>query len=170
MSTLLKPGSAPLVCCYFRYGGGILSARVPVSVSLNCVPFMNFIIYLSFGSFVTVLKPNLTVYLAAFTQGSGPTETGYLLVTTEAGVEGGTVHSLQIRLMRSSDDDSTSSLDLSQRAYDLVEEFLKIRQIKIRDGLISTAGLEESLEHWRHSGGFTLDQLSRLIDRYKETK
>jgi hypothetical protein len=128
---------------------------------------MNFAVYQDLESFVGILKAGNVVYLTAYSQG-GEAPTSYLLITTDAGVEGGTVHAMLIRVLEKPDD--ITAAVFAGNAFKKMQLFLSGAGIKVIEGFVATAGLEESLNTWRHAGGLSLENLTKILERLQKQK
>src|SRR6476661_1112907 len=106
-------------------------------------PSMNFVIYYTFPPFIKPLKAGCTVYITAYRENPGgspnpnPITYNRILLTSDAGVDGGTLHVLQMSISEEPipiNIDSASS-DPGSDAYDIIVEFLQKRGIKVSEGI-----------------------------------
>ncbi len=125
---------------------------------------MNYVVYFNFEGFFSVLKADVTVHVAAFSLATASEGfKGQLLITTDAGVEGGTVHAIQIVLLDKAED-SNKALAVASRGYDVVRDFLKSEfGVKVNLGTLSTAGLHESIRFWGQVIRYDVAKLSELL-------
>jgi hypothetical protein len=133
-------------------------------------PSMNFVIYYTFPPFIKSLKAGCTVYVTVYKEtpkGSpvpNPVTFNRILLTSDAGIDGGTLHVLQI-LITADESNQTyldSKGDPGSEAYDIIVEFLEKRDIKVSEGILLTAGLQDALSFWGRSGDYSLAEIAEL--------
>jgi hypothetical protein len=137
--------------CYCKQGGVILPA-------VFSQPPMNFVLHAGFRSFLETLKPDTVVYLMAYSQGAGEDQNGYVFASTDLGIDGGTVHALVIRLLDKATETRTP-LDIAEEAFSAISKYLVSKHIQVKLGILSTAGLDEVVERWRRSAGYTVKEV-----------
>jgi|GEM_PF-2890864 len=130
---------------------------------------MNFVVHFSFVEFVKPLKAGSIAYITAFALPSSikGEYAGYLLATSDAGIEGGTVQALQIMLSDKAED-SNAALELASQAYITILNFLKRKRVKVVWGILSTAGLHESLRYWNQVTRYSITELKELTKTTKK--
>jgi len=130
---------------------------------------MNFVVHFNFRSFSGVLKAGATAYLAVFSQPAVKPEesTGHVIITTDGGVEGGTVHALQITLLDKVTD-AEKALEFAVEASNILIKSLKSRRVRTARGILSTAGLHESLQYWSDAARFSMAELTESLKTAKK--
>lgn len=130
---------------------------------------MNFIIYFGITTFSKTLKAGSTAYIVPFAlPGRTPTEgKGYVLITTDAGVEGGTIHALQIEISNIPEE-GIGAIDFAIQASDMVAGFLKSRRMNVIRGVLSTAGLHESLQYWGQVARYSVTEVGKVLASIKK--
>jgi hypothetical protein len=130
---------------------------------------MNFVVYFSLeGFFKAALEAEATAHLVAFSLPSkAEGSSGYVLITTDKGVEGGTVHALKITLSDKAGD-SAKALEFAGEAFVLIAGFLKKKGMKLREGILSTAGLHESLLYWGQVVDYSVAELKESLEKAKK--
>lgn len=139
--------------CYFPQCDGILAA--PSLGPLH----VNFLIHIYIPEFFEALEPEATVCLVAFTQPSKPPQE-CLLLTSDAGIDGGTVHAIKLSLADAKTDDADK---IARQAFRHVQEYVRRKGMKAAEGVLLTAGLQEALEYWANSPRVTLAQLEQFV-------
>ena len=126
---------------------------------------MNFVLHFTIRSFVEKLQAGSIVYLATYTLGVGKEETKHLLLTTDGGIEGGTIQAVNMRILEKAEADSTkvSSLEASE----MFIAFLKTRRVTVLKGVLATAGLNDTLQYWNEMISYSLAEISGVLNAFK---
>ena len=95
--------------------------------------------------FFKTLAAGSTVYSMAFSEGLEEKAEGFLLLTSEAGVAGGTIHAIQMIIK---DDNQTVALTRAVAAEEEIQEFLKSKGMTVHDGILLTAGMHDAVRFW----------------------
>jgi len=151
-----------LACCHSLNEDGILASYRSLRATTNAY-HMNFILHFKIIDFFDGLKAGITAYSVAFAKGTAEDQKGYVLVTTDGGVEGGTVHAIQIQVQIDKNETQTG-LELAVAAAESIRAFLKHKEVKSADGILATDGLHEMLDSWGHVNRVTVSRLNQLLD------
>jgi hypothetical protein len=109
---------------------------------------MNFVIHFNFGGFIGGIAPNSLVYTTAFTESRTPERELTLLLTTESGVQGGTVHALRLSI---DTEGETELLPLAEKALKMIRELLVLVGMTWSQGMLLTEGLDGALRQYGKS-------------------
>lgn len=124
---------------------------------------MSFLVHFGFPAFFKHLTEGSIVYCAAYALKDQPD--GVVLLTSDRNVPGGTIHSVQMSITG----DNPDALVLATSASEKIEEFLKVKGITMRAGVLLTTGLQDALRYWgRPSEGYSLTELQDLLEQGKE--
>ncbi len=115
---------------------------------------MTFFMHLSFNSFFTALAVNSIVNIVSYSQA----ENSFVLLTSDGGnVAGRPIHVLHMAINGGPD-----PLARASEAAKKIGAFLKTRSFRVRDGMLLTAGLNESLRFWPPAN-YTQERLAKTL-------
>lgn len=147
----------------------------PLRESSLFEPPMNFVVHFSFPAFFRTLAGGSTVYSVAYVESSrqkpleAATGPGLVLLTSDAGVEGGMVRVLQIRVTNNATDLSTKPpIDLAEEASEKISEFLSSKGVRVQEGVLLTVGLQDALRYWGQGTEYSLTELAELFSTGKD--
>jgi hypothetical protein len=123
---------------------------------------MTFLLHFGFPGFLKELARGSIVCSAAYAFKDQPT--GTVLLTSDAGITGGTIHALQMTITG----DTSGGLALAVEASDKIESFLVSKGMKIRVGILLTSGLQEALRYWGSSSSYSLIEVRELLEQREE--
>lgn len=128
------------------------------------------VIYFSLTEFLKALKPEAEVMMAAFTKQSEENgRVGQLVLTSNGGIDGGTIRTVQITIRQPKSDEPTEPKADLKKAFDTVEAVLKSKGMRPSEGVLLTTGFNESLDTWGTVPEMSLDQLTRFLKDAKGT-
>lgn len=127
---------------------------------------MNFVLYFTIPTFVRALAPQSTVYLIPYSQFEREQKESFVLLTSDAGVEGGTVRVLQLKLKVTSPEQD--ALEAANDAGINIARFLRDRGVKPEIGLLLTAGLQDAIKFWGEVAEYSLEELGSILEKGKE--
>lgn len=137
------------MCCQLQRRGGILATQFDGRARP-----MNFAVYFSIYEFRQTLQPNATVHIITFRDPKRDTPHephAMLLLTSDGGVEGGTIRACQIMIADKGKDED-EALKFGGEAFSIIEAFLKAKGFMTREGMILTTGLQEAIDHFSFDG------------------
>jgi hypothetical protein len=129
----------------------------------------NFIVFFAFTKFFHALHKGNTVYVAAFSRSQGDENRPALLLTSDAGVEGGTVRAVQLNFTETFKDDDKTNKALS-KAFNTVQEFLESKGLRVQEGVLLTTGLNEALPNWANVPKLSIPKLRNLLRTGKDVE
>ena len=125
---------------------------------------MSFLFRAGLFSFLDGLSAGSTVYGLAFTQIRHKNLEALVLLTSNSGIEGGTIHALRIEIET---DEQEEPLAIAVEAHDKLVEILKLRGLKWELGLLLTPGLTDALESFGSTGPFSLKIVEEWLKNEK---
>ena len=127
---------------------------------------MNFVLHFTIPNFVRALGPQSTFYFIAYSQTRREPETeGFVLLTSDAGVDGGTVHVLQLRIKTTPEE---NALDVASEAAIKIVRFLTNKGASSQMGVLLTAGLQDAIKYWGGVAAYSLQELDSILEKGKE--
>ena len=123
---------------------------------------MAFLVHFGFPEFFKDLIKGSVVYSAAYSLKDNPT--GTVLLTSDAGVPGGTIHAVQMTITG----DSLTGLALAVEASDKIEAFLESKGMTIRMGILLTSGLQDALRYWGTPAKYSLTDVRKMLEQGNE--
>jgi len=115
---------------------------------------------MNFPVFFKHLTAGSTVYSMAYSEGLEEKAEAFLLLTSELGVAGGTIHAIQMIIK---DDKEALALPRAVAAEEKMKNFLKSKSMIVHDGLLLTAGLHDALRFWGRAVKYNLSSLEEMV-------
>ncbi|HEV7682491.1 MAG TPA: hypothetical protein VGO68_10250 [Pyrinomonadaceae bacterium] len=125
---------------------------------------MSFLIRLTLDSFVEGLPTESTVYMAGYTETTDEKAEGIILLTSNGGIEGGTIHTLRMRF------ELTETEDIPETVVTNVRQLLTLRGLTWSRGILLTEGLNETLKEYSNTDFHTPQQLEGWLAKVKDDK
>ena len=145
------------MCCQLEQRGGILTTP---SRGLECVLPMNFIIHIFPPEFFEALNPGSIVCVANFTGKKDGRPKLSTLLTTDSGIDGGTIHTMQLTFTDTAEDYTV----LSAQVFSLLSDSLEKKEMVVVEGVLATVGLKEALEYWGTVPRISVSQLTQFLE------
>jgi hypothetical protein len=123
---------------------------------------MSFLVYFNLQEFLqATIKDGNTIYCAAYSL-TGKSD-GFVLLTSDAGVSGGSIHAVQITIV-AGDSPTESATDLAREAVHKFAKFLKAKGIIVGLGVFLTTGLQEAIKYWGNVTRYSLSNLEKELE------
>lgn len=127
---------------------------------------MPFLIRFGFTSFIKGLFGGSTVYGIGFTETSRPNPTGIVMLTSDAGTLGGTIHAIRVEIDPEGGDVET----VTREVYDKMAEVLVLEGMTVQRGVLLTEGLDEAFRLYGNSGPTTIRELEEFLKERSKIK